>query len=173
MKRAALFALFLMGFASSSANAQQLFPDSAYVQMLYCEYGSVGPRPAVLPPDFESEFAVAVIEVNSSETFKHVPLPTVTLFDSAGTAIRTKRIISVEDFNEVYVRGDGNATFYAQTNPQGYSRPWDRNLPAGMVRLRVRVALATQSAINAFHGHCRVDLGPLRVEGPVDAEWPT
>ncbi len=141
--------------------------------MLFCAYGPIGQQPIHPPPEFESQFAVPVFEVNSSLDMKNAPLPSITLFDEAGKATKTKRVILAEVFDEPHIAGNGNFAFYLDSNPRGRTRRWNGTLPGGVIHLRVRVALATRDFPNALSGLCRVRVGAYQVDGPVDGSWPT
>jgi hypothetical protein len=144
------------------------------MKLFFCAYGSIGVKPRPLPPGFETQFAVAVIEINGSFVdMTNAPAPDIMLFDQAGKVTKTKRVISVEVFDEPYVAGEGNFAYYLNTDPRGRTRSWNGTLPGGMIHLRVRVALATQDYLRAVPGRCSVTLGPYKGEGQVDGEWPT
>lgn len=68
------------------------------------------------------------------------------------------------------MRREGYGAFYLNTDPRGHTATWDGTLPAGMVHLRVRVALAMQSGLGMPRA-CRVTIGRYKVEGPVDERW--
>ena len=143
------------------------------VKLLFCAYGSVGLEPVPKPAGFEDQFAVAVIEVNSTAETIAASKPSIELIGSAGNTVRTKRVISVETFDEPYVSGEGNFAYYLNTATQSRSRAWDGTLPGGMIHLRVRVALDADKLPDAIPGRCRVRLGNATVEGPIDGIWPT
>jgi hypothetical protein len=166
-----LLAALLLLTTATARGADELKPGYATMKLLFCAYGSIGLRPLHPPPGFETQFAVAVIEVNSSFDMPNAPEPDIMLFDQAGKPTKTNRVISVEVFDEPYVAGDGNFAYYLDTNPRGRTRSWNRTLPGGMIHLRVHVALATQDFLDFVR--CRVTVGPYKVEGPVDGTWPT
>ncbi|MBV9148944.1 MAG: hypothetical protein JO024_03700 [Candidatus Eremiobacteraeota bacterium] len=169
----ALATLLLLASATARA-ANQPPPGYAYMKLFYCAYGGIGFQPLHPPLGFENEFAVAVIEVNSSIEVKDAPAPDVTLFDGTGKSTKTKRLASVEVFDEPYVAGEGDGAYYLNTDPRGRTHAWNRTIPTGMIHLRVRVALPTQdNTALPVQARCRVTIGPYSVEGPTDGEWPT
>jgi hypothetical protein len=167
-----LLAVILCFSMVAPIHADEPSPGYASMKLLFCAYGSIGSQPVPPPPGFENQFAVAVVEVNSSRAVPNAPLPKVTLLYGRGKPIGTKRVISVEVFDEPFVPGEGNMAFYLNTNPRGHTHRWGGTLPAGMVHLRVRVALPAQAFV-PIPKSCRVRIGPYVIEGPVDGSWPT
>ena len=160
-------ALLLTIVEGPRAEAQPYQP----VKLFYCAYGSIAFQPHPLPPGFENQFAVAVIEVNSQDA-EPMPPASITLIDRAGRHINTKRLISVEVFDEPYIAGEGNGAYYLNHDPRGNSHPLSGSIH-GMTHLRLRVALDTQTESDALSGRCRVTFGRYMIEGPVDGIWPT
>jgi hypothetical protein len=165
-------ALLLCLSTAAPANAEQPLPGYAWMKLFFCAYGSVGWQPIHPPPGFENEFAVAVVEVNNERALPNAPAPDVTLLYQDGKTIGTKRVVSVEVFDEPFVPGEGSMGFYLATRRGGHTHPWNGTLPTGMVHLRVRVALAAQNGVPPPQ-LCRVRLGPYTVEGPWDGIWAT
>jgi hypothetical protein len=135
--------------------------------MLYCAFGSVGFAPAGHFP----EFGVTVIEINSPVQLRLVNVSNFLLLSDRSSAT-LKRVVSVEIFDEPYVRGEGNGAFYLDTKPGGHTRPWDGTLTPGMIHLRVKVEF-NEGAREWAPDKCRVTIGPYVIEGPVDGRWPT
>src|SRR5579872_6621148 len=123
--RMLLIATLLLVAESSAAKAERLSSSLAYMKLLFCAYGSIGQQPQPLPPGFENQFAVAVVEVNSSYDFEKAPLPTITLIDPRGIRTMSKRVISVEVFDEPYELHEGNVAFYLNTDPRGHTHKWN------------------------------------------------
>jgi hypothetical protein len=137
---------------------------------LFCAYGSVGLRPVSPPPGFESQFAVAVVEISSPKENADVTVSDFALFDQAGTAIKAKRVISVEEFDEPNNPNVGTMAYYLNTAKNGHTRLWNGVLPAGRIRLRIRVAFAEPPKVPV---RFRLSVGRHVIEGPVDGSWPT
>ena len=153
--------------------ADESSPARVSMKLLFCANGSIGIEPSMqAQPGFESQLAVAVVEVNTSQKAIHSSLPQVTLLYDKEQSASTKRVISAEVFDEPFVAGETNMAFYLNTDRRGHTHPWDETLPIGMVHLRVRVALAMQSSL-PMPKACRVKIGPYMVEGPIDGTWPT
>jgi hypothetical protein len=173
----ALSAIVSFFVASARSDAAEQPLRIAQMKLLYCSFGSIGLQPNPLPSGFENQFAVAVVEVNSYADIPNAPPPTITLFDEEGKSTKTKRVISVSVFDEPYIEHEGNAAFWLGTARNSRTHLWDGTLPAGMIHLRVRVALATQEMPHvgpgASGGRCTVTIGGDSVEGPVDSSWPT
>lgn len=168
-----LIALVFTIMSTGAIAADEPLPGYASMKLLFCAYGGIGAQPSPMPANFENQFAVAVVELNSSREVSQAPLPTLSLLYGERAALTTKRVISVEQFDEPYVRGEGNMAFYLNSNLRGHTVPWNRTIPGGMIHLRVRVALATQQDSVLIPRACRVTLGPYSVQGPVDGSWPT
>ena len=166
-----LLPVLLLLTTTTARGADQLKSGYATMKLLFCAFGSVGLLPAHPPPGFETQFATAVVAVNSSFDMPNAPAPQILLFDKAGKATKTKRVISVEVFDEPYIAGESNDAYYLNTDPRGRTRSWSGTLPGGMIHLRARVALATQNLLN--FARCRVTIGPYEAEGPVDSNWGT
>jgi hypothetical protein len=137
---------------------------------LFCAYGSVGLVPASPPPGFESEFAVAVVEIKSSAATANVTVSDFALFDETGKATKAKRVIKVEEFDEPHDTNEGIMAYYLNTKTNGRTRLWNGVLPAGKIRLRIRVAFAEAPQAPV---RFRLTIGRQVVEGPVDGAWAT
>lgn len=167
-----LLAALLCFIAVAPVAADQPLPGYAWMKLLFCAYGSVGAQPLHPPPGYENQFAEAVVELNNTRRVPNAPAPNVTLLYPSGKSITTKRVISVEVFDEPYVPGEGDMAFYLNTDSRGHTHNWDGTLTTGMVHLRVRVALSTRSWV-PMPTSCKVTIGPYKIEGPVDGSWAT
>ena len=150
-------------------HADEPLPGYASMKLFFCAFGSAN----FVAPGVNNEFAVAVVEVDNSRPVPNAPLPEVTLLYGGAKSIGTKRVVSVEVFDEPFVPGEGDMAFYLNTDPRGHTHRWDGTLPAGMVHLRVRAALQTQSLLESMPKSCRVTIGPYMIEGAVDGIWAT
>jgi hypothetical protein len=137
---------------------------------LFCAFGGVGLVPIPRPPGFESEFAVAVVEINSPRKTTHVAVSDFVLFDQAGKATKLRRVVKVEVFEEARVASEGLFAYYLNTASASATHPWDGTLPAGRIRLRVRVALVEFPVAPV---RFKLKIGRYVIEGPVDGSWPT
>jgi hypothetical protein len=148
--------------AEAAANAKSLF----------CAFGGVGITPIPRPPGFESEFAVAVVEINSSRQTANVAVSDFVLFDQDGrAATKLKRVVKVEEFDALpHPAIDGLFAYYLDTASSA-NHPWNGTLPAGRIRLRIRVALV--DAPIAPPVRFKLMIGGHVIEGPVDGDWPT
>lgn len=142
----------------------------ADARALFCAYGSVAVLPVPLPPGFESQFAVAVVEINNPSQTKHVAVSDFVLFDQAGKQTGFKRVVKVEEFNQPRIATEGAFAYYLNTTKASGTRPWNGTLSAGKTRLRIRVALAEAPVIPV---RFRLNIGRYVIEGPVDGSWPT
>jgi hypothetical protein len=142
----------------------------ASVKALLCVYGGVGLRPISPPPGpvFESEFAVAVVEINSPSETKKAAVTDFVLLDRTGKATKFKRVVKVEQFNGTLASKDPFA-YFNPTYGDG-SRPWNGAIPAGRIRLRVRVALLDEPIAPVSF---RIVVGRYVIEGPVNGAWGT
>jgi len=167
-RRGAVALLALLTVAPHSAPAAS--PRSSIkLHLLSCATGSIGQIPQPLPPDYETQFAVAVIDVYSARPIPYAPLPTLKLVDQNLGVVVTKRVISIQGLNR-------HANLTRETNylalDDNGGRPWNHALSQGMTRLRIRVALATQAYVSP-PARCRIEMGPYNAERRVDAGWPT
>ena len=87
----------------------------------------------------------------------------------AGRATKLKRVVEIDVFEEHRVATEGLFAYYLNTtsNP---TRPWDGTLPAGRIRLRVRVALV---AVPVDPVRFKLTIGRYVIEGLVDGSWAT
>jgi hypothetical protein len=143
--------------------------------VLFCAFGSVGLVPVPRPAGFESEFAVAVVEINSSAAMTNVSVSDFVLLGGHGETTAMKRVVHVDVFEPgpfIYVRPGAPAKFgyYLNPGPGSGTHAWDRTLPAGKIRLRIRVAMKSASVEPE---RFRLRLGPYVIEGPIDGAWPT
>jgi hypothetical protein len=144
-------------------------------RVLFCEFGSVGFIPVPRPAGFESEFAVTVVEIRSAAAMTNVPVSEFVLLERHGGTTAMKRVAQVEVFEPepfIYVSGGapGKSAYYLNPGPGDGTHPWDGTLPAGKIRLRIRVALKSAPL---EPDRFRLRLGPHLIEGPVDGAWPT
>jgi hypothetical protein len=147
--------------AEAAANAKSLF----------CAFGSVGTTPIPRPPGFESEFAVAVVEINSPRKTANVAVSDFVLFDQEGRAMKLKRVVKVEEFDAPpHPATEGLFAYYLNAGSSA-TQPWNGTLPAGRIRLRIRVALV--DAPIAPPVRFKLMIGGHVIEGPVDGDWPT
>ncbi len=153
--------------------AQERVQGTATV--LYCTFGSVGVIPRPRPAGFESEFAVAVVEIRSPVAMTNVRVSDFVLLERNGGTIGMKRVVQVdvfepEPFTQARAGQEGIDAYYRNPGPGNGTHAWDGTLPAGTIRLRIRLALkSAPSEPERF----RLRLGPYVVEGPVDGAWPT
>jgi hypothetical protein len=155
--------LLLAGASLASPQAQ------GTATALYCEFGGVGITPTPVPPGYERYFAVAVVEIDSPNETKNVEVSDFSMFEEGGAETKLKRVGEVEEFNRVRLPTQNDGAYYM--NPGG-TRPWNGILPAGTIRLRVRVALVKEPVF-FNRGRFRLTIGSYVIEGPVNAEWPT
>jgi hypothetical protein len=141
--------------------------DVMRAKPLFCAYGGVGLVPDPLPAGYETEFAVAVVEVHSVTETASNAVTQFILFDKDGAETKMKRVVETEIFERPRVASEGEFAWYL--NPGG-TRPWDGRLPAGTVRIRLRVALERAPAAPV---RFRLKIGSQSLEGIVDGSWPT
>ncbi len=128
--------------------------DGGHAKLLSCWYGGIGEVPSPLPSGYETEFAVAEVEIESPKQEQHVTIPGFVIVDGSGKVTRMKRVV------EVRVRDEG----------RGESWQWNGTLPVGTVHLVIEVSLRGQPRLPS---RCRVIVGPYIVQSTVDGEWPT
>ena len=119
-------------------------------------------------PGFESEFAVAVVEINSPRKTTHAAVSDFVLFDRAGRATKLKRVVEIDVFEE-RVATEGLFAYSLNTTSNA-TRPWDGTLPAGRIRLRGRVALV---AVPVDPVRFKLTIGRYVIGGLVDGSWAT
>lgn len=152
----------MSGFVPAAA---QQVPANANTALLFCAYGSTN----FIRRGDESQFAVAVVEVNSQTPSKNVSVSNLELLSQAGTVTQMKRVISVEEFDAPpRDEKDGQFAYYIHNTE---TRPWNGMLPAGTIRLRIRVSLDKDP--RAELGRCRVTISEYKIEGPVSGTWAT
>ena len=134
---------------------------------LFCMYGGVEVVPDPLPPGYETQFAIAVVEIDSQHEASGLAVTDLELLDKDGAATKLKRVVEVEVFERPRVATEGEFAYYL--NP-GSTRPWNGTLPVGKIEIRVRVALERAPVAPV---RFRLVLGPHMIEGRVDGSWPT
>ncbi len=137
--------------------------------MLFCATGSVALTPFHPPTGFESQFAVAVVEINSPKKIANAAVSGFVVFDQARKATRLKRVVKVEEFND-YSITTKNWRFAHYLDSHKTS-PWDGTIRAGRMRLRVRVALVDEPG--GLPGRCRLSVGPYAIAGHLNGSWPS
>jgi hypothetical protein len=157
----ALYACIVMPAADSTTAKRS-------VKALLCVYGGVSMRPISPPPGFDSEFAVAVVEINSPSETKNAAVSDFVLLDRTGRATKFKRVVNVEQFNGTLETKDS----YKYFNPiyGDGTRSWNGTLPVGRIRLRVRVALVNEPIAPVSF---RLVIGRYVIKGPVNGAWGT
>jgi hypothetical protein len=139
---------------------------------LFCAFGSVAGIPVPTPAGFESEFAVAVVEIRSAVAMTNVPVSDFVLLERHGRTTAMKRVVEVDVFEPkpfTQARAGHEGIFAYYLNP-GRTHAWDRTLPAGTIRLRIRLALKSAPLEPE---RFRLRLGPYVIEGPIAGSWPT
>jgi hypothetical protein len=140
---------------------------------LFCAFGSVGWIPVPRPAEFESEFAVVVVEIRSAAAMTNVPVSDFVLLERHGTTTAMKRVVQVDVFYPkpfTPARAGQEGIFAYYLNPGHGTRAWDRTLPAGTIRLRIRLALKSAPLEPE---RFRLRLGPYVIEGSIAGSWPT
>lgn len=158
-----LVAIPLIGLALAVEPAT----DTSNVKALFGAFGGIGTIPNNPPPGFESAFAVAVVEINSPIETSNVAVSDFVLLDQGGKAIKIKRVVEVEEFNRPRIPTEGIAAYYLNN---GGTRLWNGTLPAGRIRLRIKVALRE---VPVFPFRIRLKIGQYIIEVPVNCGWPT
>jgi hypothetical protein len=142
--------------------------DASGGKALFCSFGGIGMQPSPLPPGFEAQFAVAVVEINRTREIRKAKVSDFVLFDQSGQATNFKRVVSVEVFDRPRLASEGDDAYYL--NP-GNTQPWDGTLPAGRIYLRIKVALLSHPTLPV---RFRLVVGRQVIEGPINGgEWPT
>jgi hypothetical protein len=160
-------AILMIVLASVSLFSTIAAITQSAARSLFCAHGSIGMRPNPLPRGFETQFAIAVVEIQSPTEVSNVAVTEFSLFNKDGQETKLKRVIEVEEFARTSVAGEGSFAYYL--NPGG-TRPWDGRLPARTVQLRVRAALLeTPMQPVRF----RLVIGTNVIEGKVDGRWQT
>jgi hypothetical protein len=163
-------ALLCLGVCAVLSGAVKRAATKASARALFCAYGGIGLRPVPTPPGFESEFAVAVVEINSPSKTMNVSVTDFVLLDRDDKATKLKRVVKVEVFDEPPATTEGTFAYYLNSVRNSGTRPWNGTLPAGRIQLRVRVALveAPNDPVRF-----RLTVGRYTIEGPVNGSWPT
>jgi hypothetical protein len=167
--------LLLVPGAVPRTNLAAQEPVQGTATALFCAFGSVGLVPVPRPAGFVSEFAVAVVEIKSSAAMTNVSVSDFRFLGRHGGTTPMKRVVQVDVFEPgpfIYVRPGAPAKFgyYLNPGPGNGTHAWDRTLPAGKIRLRIRVALKSAPVEPE---RFRLRLGPYVIEGPIDGVWPT
>jgi hypothetical protein len=143
---------------------------------LFCAYGGVGTTPYPLPPGYETEYAVMVVELgNAGPAIADVIVLGAALVDSTGaTTASLRRIDHIVVMPPLATPGPTRGTFAVYLNPEG--TPFEGRLEPGRTRLRIRFTL--DRAPTAMPARCRLEIGgrgmsPLVIAGGVDGSWPT
>jgi hypothetical protein len=108
------------------------------------------------------------VEINSPSKMASAAVSDFVLFDQVGKAKKFRRVIEVEVFDRTHAANEGLEAYYL--NPGG-TRPWNGTLPAGKIRLRIRVSLIDEPIAPV---RFKLTIGPYLIEGPVNGgAWPT
>lgn len=134
---------------------------------LFCASGTTGAIPFSPPPGFEPNLAVAVVEIASPKAVSNASVTSFALSDADGKTLPMKRVVSVEVFERQRSAAEGSAAFFLNS---GDTTPWNGTLPAGKIRLRVKVALPSQPYAPQRYA---LTFGPYSIAGPCDVTWPT
>lgn len=166
--RSTLTAILLCACAAQAADGESHL-SAIRIKFLSCAAGGIGAAPLSPPPDFESQFARAVIDVkNVGAPFQSPPL-TLTLFGQNQPPTSTKRIISIQ-MMDAHKRSL-EPVHYLAISDNG-EKPWNNEFAHGTTRLSIYVALRTQEPA-PFPARCSIRIGPWQAERVLDAVWPT
>jgi hypothetical protein len=164
------FVIFMIiGAAMQSVSdfAQTTVPSEIQTTVLACGYGGVGIRPVPLPPDFDTEFAIVVLEIQSSRTIPNVTVSEFSILSKDGSETGMKHVVRVDEVVDTPSNNEKASDYYIFN---GETRPWNGTLPAGRIRLRIRVALERGPIAPTLF---RLRLGTEVIEGKVGGAWPT
>ena len=98
------------------------------VRALFCMYGGVGLTPVPLPPGYELQFAVAVVQIDSPGAVANVEVSDFALFDIGNKVTRLKRVVQVEVFDRPHVATGGSFADYLNA---GGTQVLERNSARG------------------------------------------
>jgi hypothetical protein len=166
----ATLCFLLLAWHSALTDLSMAQESKGQAALLFCTHGGIAWQPVPRPSGFESEFAVAVVEIESPRSASNVAVSGFALFDEAGHETKAKRIIKVEEFDETRIPTDGVFAYYLNPGRSPNTRTWNGTLPAGKIRLRVRVVLESGPGAPVI---CKVTVGHYVIEGPEQGEWPT
>lgn len=121
---AVLLVLLCWSIASAATDTRT---RTGSAKMLFCADGSIGMRPNPLPPEYETEFAVAVVEIDSPMDVSDAAVSNFVLFDQAAKRTYLKRVVKVENVDAITRDADGSY-HYLDSNALG-ARLWNGTLP--------------------------------------------
>lgn len=142
---------------------------------LFCAYGGVGIVPSPLPPDYDTQFAEIVIDIDNATgaPVRDVTVSRAALLDASHSEIASMRHVDrVVVLDRIEPTGPTMGSFAVYLNPEG--QPFDGTLPPGHTIVRARVALDRDPTV--FADHCRLELGggaTVSVDVHTDGVWPT
>jgi hypothetical protein len=158
-------------FGLSAVALSSAAENTAAAKLLFCSSGTIGWQPISPPAGFESEFAEAVVEINNSTQIKDATVTRFSVFDQSQKETTFKRVVSIEDFNELHVPGQGSFAYYMHPPHAGGTQPWNGTLLSGMTQLRIRVSFA-RGPVGPIR-RCSITFGPYVIDGPSDGMWST
>ena len=171
----ALGVLWLAG-AFTKIDAQPT-PAITSAKMLFCVDGpSGGLVPRIAPPGYDWWLAVAVVELHARAQASNVPISDFALLGENQSRTKMKRLVQVDQFDAPL---SADKERYVAYWLNGDAHRWNGNLQEGITRLRVRVALDVPvgqfppTATPITKNRCALTVGPYKIEGPLDAIWPS
>ena len=178
--RSAVFAVALTGMSISTGTAKldaQSISAITSAKMLFCVDGpSSGLVPRVAPPGYEWWLAVAVVQVSSGALVSNVPVGDFALLGDNRYKAKAKRLMQIDQFDApLNAEKERYVAYWLDAD----AHPWNGTLQKGVTRLRIRVALDVPLgqfpplATPMTKNRCIVTVGPHKVEGPLNAVWPS
>lgn len=143
----------------------------AHVKFIYCVHGANGGLVPTYPaPGYTWWSAVAVLEIDSAAEISNFNVSNFRLVDGRHET-KMKRVLQIDQLDRPpNDTNKGQIEYYLN----GEAHPWNGTIPAGITRLRVRVALDVaprQFPLMAVKARCALTIGPYQVERSVDAIW--
>jgi hypothetical protein len=175
----AMFAIFLSTLWIVAGGKIEAQPTATLTsaKMLFCVDGASGGLvPRIAPPGYDWWLAVAVVEVNSTAEVSNVAVGDFALLDEDRHQTKMRRLVQIDQFDAPL---SAEKERYIAYWLNGDAHPWNGTVQKGITRLRVRVALDVPlrqfppMATPITKNRCTVKVGPYRVEGPLNAVWPS
>lgn len=145
-----------------------VFPGAAPCQhtttsanrLLYCAYGIWRQQ------GWSGLLMIAIVQVSATHPGiqRIQQVPSVELLSPSGDTTTRATFQTAEEF--LRPPGAGPSALYDM-----HTAPWDRTLSQKPITLRIRATLPDSTALGL--GRCRITVGPLVIEGPVNGSWPT
>jgi len=134
------------------------------ITSIFCAYGGNGSW----GPGIETQFAVAVLEIDARRASGSIDLSDFSIVSSDGTRTKASRLVEVDEFaKESAPQTEFRFGYYLDSDA---GRPWKGTIATGKMRIRARWALVARPQ-GEYPMRFELNSNGRTIEGRVNGRW--